>query len=360
LRTDFDVDCGAGDLVGIPECISHLRAPRPIRRTEHGVNRLAAAIFGAAIIAFAALGAAFAAEPWPTRPVTIVVPYGAGGSPDLIARLVAKELSSRLGQSFVVENHLGAGGLVGVDYAAAAKPDGYTLLLGGIDTQAILGHLHPHEKINPTTAFVPISSLGRIADVIAASPHLQITSFAQLIDAGRKGRTFTFSTPGVGTSFHILGELIHLHENIPLTHVPYREPTTGYADVMAGRVDLVISGLPPVLALLKTGKLVPLATTGPKRAKDLPDTPTLAELGFKDLVLTNWFGLLAPAGTPNGVINLLNQQIAEISDAPDYRKRMEADRIEPIHSTPQAFGALIHSEYARFGDVITRANIVVN
>jgi tripartite-type tricarboxylate transporter receptor subunit TctC len=355
------VDCGAGDFVDIPAQIARLRASPFSRRTEQGVSRFAAAIVGAAIFAIAAAsGAAFAGKSWPTRPVTIVVPYGAGGSPDLIARLVAAQLSSRLGQSFIVENHLGAGGLVGVDYAAATKPDGYTLLLGGIDTQAILGHLHPQEKINPTTAFVPISLLGRIADVIAASPHLHITSFTQLVDEGRKGRTFTFSTPGVGTSFHILGELIHLRENIPLTHVPYREPTTGYADVMAGRVDLVISGLPPVLALVKTGKLVPLATTGPKRAKDLPDTPTLAELGFKDLVLTNWFGLLAPAGTPNSVINLLSQKIAEINSAPDYRKRMEADRIEPIHSTPQAFGSFIHSEYARFGDVITHANIAVN
>ncbi|MGH6671047.1 MAG: Bug family tripartite tricarboxylate transporter substrate binding protein [Xanthobacteraceae bacterium] len=310
----------------------------------------------------ATVGAAFAAESWPSRPVTIVVPYGSGGGPDLAARLVAEQLSHRLGQSVIVEDHPGAGGLVGGEYAAAAKPDGYTLFLGTIDTQAILGHLHPAEKTNLTTAFVPISLLGRVDDVIAASPRLEIASFSQLLDAAHKGRTFTFtfSTPGVGTSFHILGELIRFHEGIRLTHVPYRVAATGYGDVTAGRVDLVISGLPPVLALLRAHKLVPLATTGPDRAKDLPETPTLAELGFKDLVLTNWFGLLAPVGTPEGVVALLSQRIEEIYGVEEYRRRMEAARIEPLNSTPQEFGTLIQSDYARFGDVITRAKIVVN
>lgn len=305
-------------------------------------------------------GAAFAAEPWPTRAVTIVVPYAPGGAPDVVARLLAEQLSPRLGQPVVVENHAGAGGLVGADYAAAANPDGYTLFLGTIDTQAILGHLHPKEKINPTTAFAPISLLARVSDVIAASPHLGIDSFKQLIDAAHKGRAFTFSTPGVGTSFHILGELIRLRENIQLTHVPYRVSSTGYADVMAGRVDLVISGVPPILSLLKTGKLVPLATTGAARVKDLPDTPTLAELGFKDLVLTNWFGLLAPVGTPASVVTMLSERIKDIDAIADYRSRMEANRIEPTHSTPQQFAEFIQSEYARFGDVITRAKIVGN
>lgn len=316
-----------------------------------------------AIILFAMLATvstASGAEQWPARPITIIVPYGAGGGPDVTARLLAEALSPRLGQPVVVENHPGAGGLVGTDYAAAVKPDGYTLLLGTIDTQAILGHLHPDHKPDPVTAFVPISLLGRIDDVIAASPHLGIASFPALLEAARKGRAFTFSTPGVGTSFHILGELIRLRENIQLTHVPYRVSSAGYADAMAGRVDLVISGLPPVLSLLKADKLIPLATTGEDRASDLPDTPTLAELGFKELVLTNWFGLLAPADTPQSVVTLLSRRVGEIQKDEDYRKRMQTNRIEPVHSTPQEFARFIQSEYARFGDVIKRAKIVVN
>jgi tripartite-type tricarboxylate transporter receptor subunit TctC len=319
------------------------------------------AVFAAAWLAVLAIaGAASADEQWPARPITIVVPYAPGGGPDVTARLLADALSARLGQPVVVENHPGAGGLVGADYAAAAKPDGYTLFLGTIDTQAILGHLHPDHKPNPATAFAPISLLGRVDDVIAASPHLEITSFPQLLAAAHDGRAFTFSTPGVGTSFHVLGELIRLHENITLTHVPYRVSSAGYADVMAGRVDLVISGVPPVLSLLKTGKLVPLAITGAQRSQDLPDTPTMAELGFKDLALSNWFGLLAPADTPASVVTQLSRTIAEIDKDDAYRKRMEADRVEPIHSTPEEFGAYIQSEYTRFGDVIARANIVVN
>jgi tripartite-type tricarboxylate transporter receptor subunit TctC len=320
------------------------------------VSRLAVILFAMVAMVSAASGA----EQWPARPITIVVPYGAGGGPDVTARLLAEALSPRLGQPVVVENHPGAGGLVGTDYAAAGKPDGYTLLLGTIDTQAILGHLHPDHKPNPVTAFAPISLLGRVDNVIAASPQLGIASFTGLLEAARKGRAFTFSTPGVGTSFHILGELIRFRENIQLTHVPYRVSSAGYADVMAGRVDLVISGLPPVLALLKTDKLIPLATTGEERARDLPNTPTLAELGLKELVLTNWFGLLAPIDTPQSIVTLLSQTVGEIGKDEDYRKRMGTNRIEPAHSTPQEFGRLIQSEYARFGDVIKRAKIVVN
>lgn len=320
------------------------------------MSRLAIAFFAM----LATLGAAFGADQWPTRSITIVVPYAPGGGPDVMARLLADALSPRLGQPVVVENHSGAGGLVGADYAAAAKPDGYTLFLGTIDTQAILGHLHPDHKPNPTAAFEPISLLGRVDDVIAASPHLGITSFVRLLAEAHKGRAFTYSTPGVGTAFHILGELIRFHENIQLTPVHYRVSSAGYDDAMAGRIDLVISGIPPVLSLLTTNKLIPLATTGKERSADLPDTPTLSELGMKDLVLTNWWGLLAPSGTPQSVITLLNRTVAEIEKDDGFGKRVLAVRIEPVTSTPQEFGELIQSEYARFGEVVERANVVVN
>lgn len=315
-------------------------------------------------IAFVALlammGAAFSAEQWPARPITIVVPYAPGGGPDVMARLLADALSPRLGQPIIVENHPGAGGLVGADYAAAAKPDGYTLFLGTIDTQAILGHLHPDHKPDPTTAFAPISPLGRVDDVIAASPHLGITSFAELLAEAHKGRAFTYSTPGIGTAFHILGELIRFHENIQLTPVHYRVSSAGYEDAIAGRIDLVISGIPPVLSLLKTNKLIPLATSGKARSPDLPDTPTLSELGMKELELTNWWGLFAPTGTPPSVVVKLNQMIVEIEKDDGFRKRLVALRIEPDSSTPEEFRAFIQSEYMRFGEVIERAKIVVN
>jgi tripartite-type tricarboxylate transporter receptor subunit TctC len=320
------------------------------------VSRLAIALFALVTT----LGAALGAEPWPARPVTIVVPYAPGGGPDVMARLLADALSPRLAQPVVVENHSGAGGLIGADYAAAAKPDGYTLFLGTIDTQAILGHLHPGHKPDPTTALAPISLLGRVDDVIAASPHLGITSFAGLLAEARKGRSFTYSTPGVGTAFHILGELIRFRENIQLTPVHYRVSSAGYADAMAGRIDLVISGIPPVLSLLKANKLIPLATSGNERSAALPDTPTLSELGMKGLVLTNWWGLLAPTGTPPGVITVLNRAIVEIENDDGFRKRLLAAQIEPVTSTPEEFGALIQSEYTRFGEVIERAKIVVN
>ena len=302
-------------------------------------------------------GSAFAQERWPAHPITIVVPYSAGTAPDVIARLLADQLSPRLGQPVVVDNRAGAGGLIGTEFAAAAKPDGYTLFLGSLDTQAIIGHLYPNRKYDPVTALQPISILGRIVNVIAASPALKINTFQELLDAGKAGRSFTFATPGVGTNLHVLGELVKINTGINLSHVPYRAASVGYTDAMAGRIDLVIAGLPPLANLIRDGKLKAIVTTAPARAASLPDVPTMAEIGQKDLTVIGWFGLLAPAGTKSDIIDKLNAEVRAIAATEGYRTRMQAMFIEPASNSPGEFAALIKSESERFGDVIRRANI---
>jgi tripartite-type tricarboxylate transporter receptor subunit TctC len=315
--------------------------------------------FLAALVALS-VGAAKAPaqEHWPSRPITLIVPYSSGTAPDVIARLLGDQLSVRLGQPVVIDNKTGAGGLIGTEVAAGSKNDGYTLFLGSLDTQAIIGHLYTNRKHDPATALVPISILGRIVNVIAASPALNIASMNELLVAGKQGRTFTFATPGLGTNLHLIGELIKQRTGVNLNHVPYRAASAGYTDAMAGRIDLVIAGLPPLAGLLRDNKLKPLVTTAPDRVPTLPDTPTMAEIGHKELTVIGWFGLLAPAGTNPEIINKLHADVKAITQSEAYRNRMRAMFIDPVSSSsPAEFGALIKTESERFGDVVRAANI---
>ncbi|MGE0034052.1 MAG: Bug family tripartite tricarboxylate transporter substrate binding protein [Xanthobacteraceae bacterium] len=318
--------------------------------------------FLAALVALSVVAAkAPAQEQWPSRPINLIVPYAAGTAPDVIARLLSDQLSVRLGQPVVVDNKTGAGGLIGTEAAAGSKNDGYTLFLGSLDTQAIIGHLYTKRKHDPATALVPISILGRIVNVIAASPALNIGSMKELLEAGKQGRTFTFATPGVGTNLHLIGELIKQRTGVNLNHVPYRAASAGYTDAMAGRIDLVIAGLPPLAGLLRDNKLKSLVTTAPDRVPTLPDTPTMAEIGHKELTVIGWFGLLAPAGTSPEIINKLHAEVKAITQSEAYRNRMRAMFIDPVSSSsPEEFGALIKAESERFGEVVRAANIKVH
>jgi tripartite-type tricarboxylate transporter receptor subunit TctC len=298
-----------------------------------------------------------AQEHWPSRTITIVVPYAAGTAPDVIARQFGDALSTRVGQPVMIDNKLGAGGLIGTEYAAQAKPDGYTLFLGTKDTQAVIAHLYSNRKFDPTQALTPISLLGRIVNVIVAGENLDINSMKELVEASRKGRNFTFASPGVGTNLHLLGELIKAEEKLNLTHVPYRNFGTAFQDAMAGRVDLVIAGLPPVANLVAAKKLKVLVTTAPERVPAIPDTPTMAELGYKDLTFIGWFGLLAPAGTPQAILDRLNAEAKSISQMPTHRERMQKIHVEAVSNSPAEFRALIASESERLGGLIRKIGI---
>jgi len=315
--------------------------------------------FAALLTLFALCTMGSADEAWPNRPVTIIVPYSAGTAPDTIARLLADQLSPRIKQPVIVDNRTGAGGLIGTEAAASAKGDGYTLFLGSLDTQAIIGHLYK-PKHDPLTAFAPISQLGQIYNVIAASPHLGVNSIQELIETGKKtGKNYTFATPGVGTNLHLLGELFKLRTGVNLVHVPYRAASGGYADAMAGRIDLVIAGLPPLAALIKDNKLKALVTTAPQRIDALPGVPTMAEIGQNDLTIVGWFGLLAPAGTSPEIVDKLSAEVKAITQIEAYRKRMQAMHIDPVSTTPQEFAAKIKAESALMGDVIAKAHITI-
>jgi len=299
-----------------------------------------------------------AQDAYPTRTITIVCPYAAGTAPDIIARQFADALSKRVKQPVIVESKLGAGGLVGTEYAAGQKPDGYTLFLGSKDTNAVMGHLYPNRK-DPNKVLTPIALLGTIDNAFVVSPSLGINTLKEFIDASRKGRNFTFASPGVGTNLHLLGELLRVRENLHMTHVPYRAFPTAFQDVMANRVDMVVSGVPPITGMLATGKLKALAVTGPKRAPALPDVPTTKELGYSDLTFVGWFGLFAPAGTPPAIINKLNAEAKAISQQPAYRANFEKIYVTPVGDSVAEFKSFIDSESARMGELIRKVGVKI-
>ncbi|MFN3657979.1 MAG: Bug family tripartite tricarboxylate transporter substrate binding protein [Pseudolabrys sp.] len=300
-----------------------------------------------------------AQDAYPSRTITIVCPYAAGTTPDFIARQFADALSKRLGQPVVVESKLGAGGLLGTEYAAQQKPDGYTLFLGSKDTNAVLVHLYPKRNFDPNKALVPISLLGTIDNAFVVSPSLGINTLKEFIEASKKGRNFSFASPGVGTNLHLLGELLRVEEKLNMTHVPYRAFPTAFQDVMGGRVDMVVAGVPPITGLFQSGKLKALAVTGPKRSPVLPDVPTTAELGYKDLTFVGWFGLLAPAGTPKAILDKLNAEAKAISQDPTYRANFEKIYVTPVGNSPAEFKALMDSETERLGALVRQVGIKV-
>jgi tripartite-type tricarboxylate transporter receptor subunit TctC len=309
------------------------------------------------ILFFALIATSHAQERWPSRAITIVVPYAAGTAPDVIARQFGEALAGRAGQPVVIENKLGAGGLLGTEYAAAAKPDGYTLFLGTKDTQAIIGHLYPNRKVDPARDLTPVSLLGRIVNVIVAGSELNVGSMKELVAASRQGRTFTFASPGVGTNLHLLGELVKMEEKLNLTHVPYRHFGTAFQDAIAGRVDLVVAGLPPVASLVAAKKLKVLVTTARERVAAIPDTPTMAELGYKDLTFIGWFGLLAPSGTPEDILDRLNAIASQVTRDAAYRDRMLKIHVEAVGTTRAEFKALIEAESERLGALIRKIEL---
>ncbi|MBI1201045.1 MAG: tripartite tricarboxylate transporter substrate binding protein [Rhodopseudomonas sp.] len=300
-----------------------------------------------------------AEEAYPSRNITIVVPYAAGTAPDFVARQFGDALSHRLGRAVVVESKLGAGGLLGTQYAASQKPDGYTLFLGSKDTNAVLGHLYTRLNFDPNKALTPISLLATIDNAIVVGPGLGINSLKEMIDAAHKGRKLTFASPGIGTNLHLLGELVSERENLKLTHVPYRAFPTAFQDVMTGRVDMVVSGVPPIVGMLATKKLKALAVTGPKRVAALPDVPTMKELGYDDLTFVGWFGLFAPAGTPQAIVDKLSTAAKEISRDAGYRAKLEKIYMTPVGDSVADFKVLIDKDSARMGDLIKKVGIKI-
>src|SRR4051812_36896937 len=299
-----------------------------------------------------AAGAAFA-QAYPAKAVTFIVPFSPGGGTDITARTVAAKLTSKWGQSVVVENRAGAGGILGADAVAKARPDGYTLLIANVGTQSINPSLYPKLPYNPDQAFAPISLICELPFVLMASPKFAPNSVQELVAYAKANpERVTYASSGLGGSPHLTAELFQGVTGTKLTHIPYKGGGPAMADLMAGHVDILFASVLEGSGNIKAGKLKGLAVTHAKRNPALPDVPTLAEAGVKDAESGSWIALLAPAATPMAIIDKVAADVKDAVSAPEVREKLIAQGAVPQASTPKELQALIDQDRSRYGRII--------
>ena len=299
-----------------------------------------------------AAGSAFA-QAWPAKQVTFIVPFAPGGGTDITARIIAARLTAKWGQSVLVENRGGAGGILGTDTAARARPDGYTFLIANVGITSINPALYAKLPYNPDTAFMPVSLVCELPFVLMASPSFPPNSVKELIAYSKvKPGAVTYASSGSGGSPHLTAEIFQSATGTKWTHIPYKGGGPAMIDLMSGQVNLLFASVLEGSGHIKAGKLKGLAVSHAKRNQALPDVPTLAEAGVKDAESGSWIALLAPAGTPATVIEKSNADIRETVSAPDVHEKLVAQGAVPQASTPQELQALIDADLRRYGRII--------
>lgn len=304
--------------------------------------------------------AAAAAQTWPTKPIHVISPFSAGSTVDLHARLMATPLSEILGQPVVVENKAGAGGAIGLDAVAKAPPDGYVIGIGTTGPMTInpflIGSTVPYD---PMKDFAPITQYGIGPNVIVVNASVPAKSLAELLALAKAkpGSISYASSSGIGSTAHLAGELLGSVAGVELVHIPYKGNAEGVTALLANQVQMAISGLPPMIAHIQSGRLRALAVTGPARMAQLPDVPTVKELGMPEIDVTAWYGFVAPAGTPPEIVQKLADAIAKTVARPEVRDRFLATGTEPQVTSPHLFADLIASDGKRWSAVIRKANV---
>jgi tripartite-type tricarboxylate transporter receptor subunit TctC len=317
-------------------------------------------LVGLAIVTGLALAGVATAhsDEWPSRPIRLVVPFTAGSSSDIVARIVAQRLGERLGQSVVIDNRVGAGGNVGTEAVARADPDGYTLGLATATTHAVTAGLSAALPYDPVRDFAPISMIGSSPFVLAVFPALPAKDIRELIALAKaKPRALNYASAGPTTLAHLSGVLFEKMAGIELTHVPYRGTAQSTLDLLEGRVEMSFSTIPPSLVHLREGKLRAMATTGATRTPALPDTPTMAESGLPGYESALWQSIAAPAKTPPAIIARLNREIVTLLGEPEVRASLAKQGVEAEPGTPDALAARIRADIEKWRDVIRGAGI---
>jgi tripartite-type tricarboxylate transporter receptor subunit TctC len=300
-----------------------------------------------------ALCAAAAAQDYPTRPITLVVPYAAGGGNDVMARIVAEKMSKSLGQQIVIENKGGAGGSIATRQVAKAAPDGYMLGLGGTGTLAINPTLYPNVGYDPRRDFAPVGLIATSALVVLVHPGVEVKSIPELIAlAKREPGRLNYASAGSGSGIHLGSELLAQMAGIKLTHIPYKGSSPALTDLLGGHVAIYLSSLPAAIALVREGKVRALAVTGPARSPIFPDLPTVAEAALPGYEAVLHYGIVAPAGTPQPVVDKLNAAMRAALAEPDVRARIVADGAEPLPTTPAEYAADIDREETKWSAIV--------
>jgi len=298
------------------------------------------------------------AQSYPTKPVRIVVPYSAGGGTDIVARAVGQKLSDKWGQSVIVDNRVGANGIIGADAVAKASADGLTLLMSTPAEVSTNPHLYANIPYNAQRDFAPITLITITPLVVAVNPGVPANTVQELVALAKaKPGTLGFATPGNGSAQHLTGELLMATAGIKLVHVPYKGAGQSIPDVIGGQVPMGIYGVLTISQHAKAGRLRMLAVTTSKRSSAYPDIPTLAESGLPGVDTSLWFGLIAPAATPKPVVNKIHDDVVAALKLPDLRERIASQGGDIVGNTPEEFAAFIAAESAKYASVIKRAGV---
>ena len=312
-----------------------------------------------AALALASVAGAAHAQAWPSKPVSLVVPFPAGGTTDVLARALAERLSPAIGQPVIVENKPGAGATIGADYVAKAKADGHTLLIGAVH-HTIASSVYKKLPYDFQKSFEPVTVIAMVPNVLvvnARTPAKNVNELVALIKA--KPAEASYGSNGNGTAQHLIGTQFQQQTGTRLQHIPYKGSGPLATDLLGCQILMSFDTITPVLPHIKAGKLRPLAVTTAKRSPALPDVPTLQEAGLKDFDIGTWFGVLAPVGTPKPVLDRLSAEATKIIQSPDFRKRMDDIGAQPVGNSPAEMAAQIRSETDKFSLLVKAANVTV-
>ncbi|WP_237213035.1 Bug family tripartite tricarboxylate transporter substrate binding protein [Falsiroseomonas oryziterrae] len=300
------------------------------------------------------------AQGWPARPVRIVVSFTAGGTTDIIARLVGAQLERRWGQPVVIDNRPGAGGNIGTDSVVKAAPDGYTLLVGSVGPLAVNVSLYRNMPYDPRRDLAAVTQIAGVPNVLVVRSEFPGRTVADLVaEARRRPGQLSYASTGSGTSSHLSGVMLDRMAGIETLHIPYRG-AVALNDVLAGRVQFMFATIPSVIEPIRSGQLRALAVTSTERSRALPDVPTMVEAGFPEFDASSWFGVVAPARTPPEIVNRIAEDVHAILRDPAIQRQMIEQGADPVGSGPQAFAAFIEREVTRWAAIVRAANAVAD
>ena len=308
---------------------------------------------------YLAVGAA-SAQSWPTKTVTIVVPFPAGGTTDVLARAVSTRLSAVIGQSVIVDNKPGAGATLGAEFVAKAPADGHTLLMGAIH-HTVATNVYKNLRYNFEKDFAPITTVALVPNVLVVSTKSPYNSVKDIVAAAKAApEKVAYGSNGNGTAQHMIGTQFQMETGTKILHVPYKGSAPLTTDLLGGQVDMSFDTVTPVLPFIKEGKLRALAVTTAKRSSALPNVPTLQEAGVPNVAIGTWFGLLAPAATPKAVVTRLNTELVKIIQSPDFKKQMADIGAEPIGNKPEEMAKQIHDETEKFANLVKVGKVTID
>ena len=311
------------------------------------------------LLAGLVLTSAAQAQTYPTKPIRLLVPFAPGGSSDIVSRSFATEMSKILGQSVVVESKPGGAGNIAMQEAKNSAPDGYTIILGHVGTLAVNPAMFAKLPYDPVKDFVPITLLAKVPSLLVVnSEKMKVKNLKELVEYAKKNPgALNYGSAGNGSSGHLAMAYVALTAGFTATHVPYKGTGPMMTDLLAGRLDGTFTGAPPLMAHVKAGTLRPIAVGTANRSPAMPDVPTVAEQGYPGFETSQWYGLMAPAGTPDAVIQKLQQAAVQAGKAKEVSERLSAEAAEPSTSTPKEFADFIKGEAVRWGDVVRKSQI---